>query len=326
LREVIFRGVADVVLEERKLGPLPAEHVRVRHLYSLVSAGTEILKLQGNLGALHNSGVGYSGVGEIIAGEEATGFSRGDLVFTRERHADIVDVPKEKAVQTFIPVTRELAKEATFLELGKVAMHGLHRVQIVIGDWVVVFGLGIVGQLSAQLALAAAGKRVLAIEPSPFRRKMAEQAGIPTIDPGSGDYVAQIKEITNGGADIIIESSGHPRALADSLKIAGFRGQIAVVAGHYGLRELDLKTDFQDKELSLIGARRIENTQRSLVDRWPVYECKKEFYRMIVDHAVQVEPLITHCLLPFKAPEVYQRLLDKDDTMLGVIFDWTKEE
>lgn len=325
MKEILFKKKNVVVVQEKETPPLDKEHVRVKHLYSLVSAGTECLILQGWLGKVNNKQVGYSGVGQVIGGTEGTRFNIGDFVFTRQRHADIVDVPKDIAEKQFVPVNKEWAKQTTFLELGKVAMHGLHRVNIVIGDWVVVFGLGIVGNLSAQLASMAAGGKVIGIEPISSRRKIAEEMGIKTLDPTRNDFVSKVKEIT-GGADIILETSGSPQALNQAMEIAAPRGQISVIAGHYGKRELDMKTDFQNKELSLIGARRLEITEKSMADRWTIMECKKELYRMIEKGDVQVDPLITHCVNPDKAPEVYKKLIEKDEAMLGVIFNWERGE
>jgi len=269
-----------------------------------------------------DSPAGYSGVGRIVAGAEGTGFAQGDLVFTRGHHAGVVDLPKEKARRVFIRIGEKWAKEATFLELGKVAMHGLHRVQIEVGDWVVVYGLGVVGNLTAQLARLAAAGRAIAVEPLAARREIAEKIGIRTFAPDREGLVEEILGLTRGGASAVIETSGHPAALAQAMKIAAVRGRISVVAGHYGSRELDLKTDFQNKELSLIGARRIDEVERTTADRWPVGECRQAVYEMIERGDLAIGPLITHCLPPEEAPAVFDRLMQRDQSMLGVLFDW----
>lgn len=325
MKEILFKKKNVVVVREKETPPLGKGNVRVKHIYSLVSAGTECLKLQGWLGKVDNKKVGYSGVGQVIGGTEGTRFNIGDFVFTRQRHVDIVDIPKDIAEKQFVLVSKELAKQATFLELGKVAMHGIHRVDIELGNWIVVFGLGIVGNLSAQLASLTASGKVIGVEPIASRRKIAEEMGIRTLNPTRDDFINMVMEIT-GGADIILETSGSPQALNQAMKIAAPRGQISVIAGHYGKRELDMKTDFQNKELSLIGARRLEITEKSMADRWTVMECKKEIFHMIEKGNIQVGPLITHCVNPDKAPEIYTKLIEKDETMLGVIFNWEGEE
>jgi len=323
MKEILFKGIKDVKVEEKETPKLEKGFIRVKHIYSLVSAGTECLKLEGKMGKVENSSVGYSGVGMVVDGMEGTSFNLGDFVFTRERHADIVDVPHNIAEKQFIKVDKEFAKEATFLELGKVAMHGLHRVEVKIGDWIIVFGLGIVGNLAAQLARLATGKKVIGVEPIMKRRSIAESLGITTIDPREKEFVRKIMNLTdNNGVEICLETSGSQQALNQAMEISSLRGQISIIAGHYGIRELDLKTHFQNKELSLIGARRLELTEKSMEDRWTVTECKKEIYRMIKWKDIQVDPLITHVVKPEEAPEVYKSLLNKDESMLGVIFSW----
>jgi len=262
-------------------------------------------------------------VGEIASGFEGTDFQKGELVFTRGPHADIIDVPFEKIEQNFVRVEPALVKEATFLELGKVALHGLHRVEHRLGEWIVVLGLGIVGNLCAQLAMLKTGGKVIGAEPMADRRQIAQALDIRTRDSYSKDFVAEIRKFTGGGAEVILETSGSQEALRLALQIAALRGQVAVIAGHYGIRELDFKTDFQNKELYLIGARRLENTERSMADRWTVSECRKEFYRMVLSKQIRVNPLITHCVKPEKAPEIYEYLRQKKEGMLGVVFDWT---
>ncbi|HEC62386.1 MAG TPA: zinc-binding alcohol dehydrogenase [bacterium] len=324
VRRILFESIEHVVMEETEIGPIASGHVRVKNLFSLISTGTELLQLRGAMGPFQHSEVGYCAVGRIVEGEGDTGFQKGDYVHTHGHHNEIIDVPTEKARKTFIPVDPELAEQATFLPLGKVAMHGLHRVHISMGDWIVVFGLGIVGNLTAQLARMASADRLLAIEPQPMRRKVAQELGIRTIDPDDGDYISKIQTITGGGANVIFETSGHPVALKDAMKIAAYGAQISVVAGHYGIRELDMKTDFQNKELSLIGARRVDDEAEStLADRWTVARCAREFYEMIKSGKVSIEPLITHRMVPEQASEVYERLLKKDNSMLAVLFDWS---
>ena len=46
---------------------------------------------------------------------------------------------------------------------------------------------------------------------------------------------------------------------------------------------------------------------------------------MIEKGDIQINSLITHCLNLDKAPEIYTKLIEKDETMLGVIFNWEGE-
>lgn len=325
MRRIRFLEDATIEVQETNNPQIPQGFVRVAHQYSLISAGTELLRLSGAMGAVASERIGYSGVGRIIDGAIPTGFSLGDLVFTRGPHQDIVDISAKAAQYDFVKIDPEHAKHATFLELGKVAFHGLHRANIQLGDSVVVFGLGIVGNLVAQLASLATGAKVYVLDPVAERRILAKEMGLQAFDPSSNTDIDAIKLHLGAGAEVVMEASGSQEALNSSFKLAAPRGQIILVAGHYRIRELDLKTDFQNKELSLIATRRLEKTDRSMSDRWTVAECRREFYELLKKDAVDVEALISHTVSPNRAPEMYSRLLGRESGVNGVVFDWGLE-
>ena len=323
MRKVVFKTERKVVLEQYDPGKLAPGFIRVRHLYSQLSAGTEMNMLTGKQGPVKDIVPGYSGVGEVIEGWEGTSFKKGDIVMTGEKHKDIIDIPHDWAAQTFCPVSRKFAKESTFLQLGKVALHGLHRVNFKLGDWIAVFGLGIVGQLSAQLASLNSGGRVIGIDVSAARRKTAEKTGIRTVDPSSPSYIEAVKEITGGGADIVLETSGNGKALADSLKVAGYGGQVALVGGQTEPRELDMMHEVQFNELAIVGARRCDMAVPTPYDKWTVMRYMQEFQNFIEAGKLQIDPLISHLAKPEQAPEIYEKLLKRDESVVGVVFDWT---
>ena len=115
MRKVLFTGINKVELADYKLGPLQAGYIRVRHLYSLISAGTEKLMLGGAMGKPDNMQPGYCAVGRIEQGGQDCGFKNNDIVFTHGPHAEVIDVPVEDAKKTFIPINSRFAKQATFL-------------------------------------------------------------------------------------------------------------------------------------------------------------------------------------------------------------------
>ena len=327
MKRVVFKKINSVEIDSYELGKLDCNCFRLRHLYSLISSGTELLCLTGKMGEFSDVFPGYSAVGELIDGYEGSPYKKGDLFFTNGAHTEVVDIPKASAAEILVPIDREHLVEATFLPLGKVALHGLKRINVQLGDWVVVYGLGIVGNLAAQLSKVATGGKVIAVDPVKSRRDIAESLGIITFDPLSDGYVEKIMEITKGGANAIIETSGSPSALNEAFKIASYDAKISLVAGHYGTRQVDLKTDFQNKEISLIAARRVDNlTRPSCYDRWTVFNYSKEIYEMIIKKTLKVRPLISHVTSPEEAPKKYLQLAKGDESVLGVIIDWTKQE
>jgi L-iditol 2-dehydrogenase len=97
-------------------------------------------------------------------------------------------------------------------------------------DRVAVLGAGPIGLLAA---MAAAGRNadVTIIEPQAGRRAKALDVGAArAIDPSDGDLAGQARELTGGDLfDVVIESAGHPAAMAQALTLAGNHGRIVYV-------------------------------------------------------------------------------------------------
>jgi L-iditol 2-dehydrogenase len=97
-------------------------------------------------------------------------------------------------------------------------------------DRVAVLGGGPIGLLCA---MAAAGRNaaVTLIEPRADRRARAAGLGVASVlDPAEDGLVDQARELAGGGLfDVVIESAGHPRAMAQALTIAGNHGRIVYV-------------------------------------------------------------------------------------------------
>ena len=108
----------------------------------------------------------------------------------------------------------------------------LNTAQVVPGSTVAVIGCGGVGQAVIQGARIAGASRILAIDPVELKRKTAEAFGATDlIDPGAGDAVAQVMELTGGiGVDYSFEVIGLPETITQAYTMAR-RGGTAVVVG-----------------------------------------------------------------------------------------------
>jgi L-iditol 2-dehydrogenase len=97
-------------------------------------------------------------------------------------------------------------------------------------DRVAVLGGGPIGLLSA---MAAVGRNapVTLVEPRPDRRAKGSELGVSaTIDPAAADPAEQARELTGGELfDVVIESAGHPEAMAQALTLAGNHGRVVYV-------------------------------------------------------------------------------------------------
>lgn len=95
------------------------------------------------------------------------------------------------------------------------------------GENVLIYGLGGVG-LAALLAARASGAgRLVAIDPSPEKRAIAEDLGAVAIDVGETDRLPDL--FADGGADLVVETVGKAAVLAAAYAAARRGGRIVTV-------------------------------------------------------------------------------------------------
>ncbi|HKT78199.1 MAG TPA: zinc-dependent alcohol dehydrogenase family protein [Sphingobium sp.] len=99
------------------------------------------------------------------------------------------------------------------------------------GQSVVIIGLGGVGLAALLGALAAGAAQVIAVDLSEDKLSLAKELGATaTINPAYVDAVAEVKALTNGGADFAFEFAGVVRALENAYAMTQ-RGGTTVTAG-----------------------------------------------------------------------------------------------
>lgn len=221
---------------------LRANEVLVAPIFSTISVGTETGIIRGSNPAtpetdvfkapapsrpkLRSSGIrwdgdrprseepgrhhlGYGLCGRVLAvAENVTDIAVGDLVACSgdqaAHHAERVAVPRNLLTRVPDGVKPE---QAAFVTLGTIAMHGLRRTGCQFGETVVIYGLGLLGLLSVQIATSAGIYAIgLDIDERRFEQALGYGA-IAAINPGQTDATAKVHELTNGfGADGVILS------------------------------------------------------------------------------------------------------------------------
>ena len=189
--------------------------------------------------------LGYSNVGTVV--EIGEGFEVGDRVVSNGRHAEIVVVPRNLCARIPESVTDH---EAAFTVVSSIGLQGVRLAEPTLGESFVVYGLGLIGLLTAQI-LKANGCRVLGLDVSKKRVAIAEGLGIEAADVSSGaDPVAHAMKLSAGiGVDgvIITASTKSDALISDSANMCRKRGRIVLI----GVTGLDLnRSDFYEKELS----------------------------------------------------------------------------
>lgn len=192
--------------------------------------------------------LGYCNVGVVEkVGEGITDLRIGDRVASNGKHAEYVCVKRNLVCKIPDNVTDE---QAAFTVIGSIGLQGIRLCNPTFGETIVVFGLGLIGLLSAQM-LKANGCNVIGIDIDEEKCVLAEQLGIKTLNPTSGiDIVKTVHDLTKEvGADgvIITASAKTNDIIADSAQMSRKRGRIILV-GVIGLNIS--RADFYEKELT----------------------------------------------------------------------------
>jgi threonine dehydrogenase-like Zn-dependent dehydrogenase len=346
--------------------------VLVRSLYSLISAGTEMMKVSEAsmsmvgmararpdqvkkvLDQVQQQGVvttykkvvnkldsytplGYSLCGVVAeVGKGAEEFRVGDLVACagneQALHAEYNWVPVNLCAKVPEGVNPE---HAAFATVASIAMHGVRRAEVQLGETAAVIGLGLIGQLVVRL-LVAAGAQAIGIDPVPDRCLLAEKAGAVTAgSPDDLDAVfAELARITGGrGADHVFLSAGGNSngPVETAVKLARDRARIVDI----GKMKLDLPWNaYYEKELDIrfsrsYGPGRYDaRYELEGIDypagyvRWTEKRNLESFLDLITRNQLEVATLIDG-VFPFNdAAKVYGNLMDGTLKAIGVLLEY----
>ncbi len=110
-------------------------------------------------------------------------------------------------------------------------MYGLERVDLELGEYVVVQGAGALGLYAVAVAKARGAARIIAIDGIPERLELAVAFGADAVIDinevtTEKDRVKAVRTMTEGqGADVVVEVVGHPSAIDEGLKMLGQFGR-----------------------------------------------------------------------------------------------------
>lgn len=121
-------------------------------------------------------------------------------------------------------------------------------------ETVVVSGGGTIGLVSAAAAIGM-GARVIVIDPLAHRREAAMKLGAAeTIDPGAGNTVDTVLQMTGGrGADVVVEASGHDASLGIVFDLVREEGRISMVGINIGRQVSSHLGNIQMRNLTVRG-------------------------------------------------------------------------
>lgn len=195
--------------------------------------------------------MGYSASG-VVCESGTSMFQPGDRVACMgvgyASHAGYLAVPQNLAVKIPDNVSFEHAATAA---LGCIAMQGVRRAEVRLGEYVVITGMGILGQLASRFAVAS-GATVIATDLDQRRLEIAVQNGVRyTLNAGE-NVIDEVNAITGGhGADsvIVTASTNSNELLSQAFQMCRKKGKVVLV----GVAGMNLKReDMYQKELELL--------------------------------------------------------------------------
>lgn len=336
-------GYLDESAEDR---PLKPEEVRVRTLYSGISAGTELTFYRGSNPYLSKRwdatrrlfvksedeqgsvpypvrNWGYEEVGEIIeCGGEVSDLPPGTIVYGNWGHHTTAILTAEFARERRLPEGVDPLL-GIFSHIGAITMNGILDSAIRLGETVAVFGLGVIGNVVGQLAKLS-GAQVIGVDLIPQRLEKAREAGFDIIIDGKAEAAAErIKALTgNRGADVCIEATGAIPALHEAIRACAYSSKV-VALGFYqgGAQNLLLGDEFHHNRINLVCSQ-ISGVSPELQHRWNRQRLVLTFMNLLAQKRIQMHPLITHIRPVWEAQELYNLLDKQADEVLQAVLDF----
>jgi predicted dehydrogenase/threonine dehydrogenase-like Zn-dependent dehydrogenase len=326
--ELVSKGLVQEARERPDLVRAVVAKVKTEGLLNTVAAVRDKM--------VASQALGYSAAGIVTAvAEDVSEFQIGDRVACAgvgfASHAEVLSVPKNLCVHLPESVSFEAGAYGT---LGAIALQGVRLAELTLGEWVVVIGLGLVGQLTVQL-LKASGCRVFGLDLNPSRVSLALELGADRAAVSGDGTEKEIATFTHGrGADAVLitaaTDSNQPVELA--AKVSRLKGRVIVV----GMTGLDIpRAPFFSRELKLIismsyGPGRYDPDYEEKGHdyplpyvRWTENRNIESFLDLVGEGRVNVERLTTHRFRIEEAEPAYQLIAgNSTESYLGVLLNY----
>ena len=257
-RLLTIHGVGDVRLDEYdRPEPGPKDVVVKMKACGICGSDLSYIKVGGmSRNADGTTALGHEGAGEILlVGSEVEGVSVGDAVIVNAMNTpsfigsggpegaftEELLVREARLHDSLLPVPDGISYDvAAMCEPLAVALHGVNRAEAKAGTKLVVYGCGPIG-LGMVLWAVDRGCDVIALDLAEERLERAHALGAKTINPGSEDAVARIKELhgteqyfgrERSQTDAYIDAAGAPSILADVVSMAKRHARHVITAAY----------------------------------------------------------------------------------------------
>lgn len=343
---VSFTGPRHAAVVPEDTPPLQPQDVRLQTLFSGISAGTELTAYRGTNPYLNRrwdaalrlfmdgdtgleypvNGWGYEEVGRVVElGAGVSGLKVGDIVWGTWGHRTHAVRTAEYCARRLLPPEVD-ARIGIFSQIGGIGLNLVLDADIHLGETVVLFGLGVPGQIAAQMARLN-GARVIGVDLLAARRDLAMRLGIhETLDPSSGSVAERVRELTEGrGADVVLDVTGSYVALQEAIRCAAYNAKVIVASFlQGGGTALRLGEEFHHNRVALISSQ-ISGVSPAVQHRWSVDRLCHTAMNLAVEGRINVTDLISHEFDLDDAPAAFDMLDDQPDEALQVVLRFDTE-
>lgn len=344
-RRVTFPSKGMVAMESFDLPAPRAGEVRVKIEYSMLSPGTELAWLHAAPGTSGNfpQFTGYSSSGRVgEVGGDVTRFRPGDRVALETLHASSAVISADAESLLSLPEQLDALDAATF-RIVTIALQGVRKSSIQLGDSVLVLGLGIIGNLAGQIARAAGATCVVGVDPVGWRAELARRCGFDATAPSVDTVFADNPDATGvegalparvstddadrmrfKGFDAVIEASGVPEAVNHAFAAATRRGRVVLLGSTRGpTKEVDFYRDVHRKGLAVFGAHAsIRSFGEDAGNFCSLRTDARTAIDLLASRRINARAIISDTVPAEQAPSAYTRLTDRSRQTMTLALKW----
>ncbi|MBL8993173.1 MAG: zinc-binding alcohol dehydrogenase [Spirochaetia bacterium] len=268
--------------------------------------------------------LGYALSGKVRrAGSQAGEFPIGSRVMAMVGHASrvVCDIRKTTIVRIPDNVSNE---DAALLRMAGISLVGVRLAEIALGEKVAVVGLGLIGQFGAALSLLSGAERVIGLDFIKERAERAKKNGIDGVVPVEAGLKKSVIEKTGGAmAEVVMEATGNPKAIASALECAARGGRVMLMGSPRGLSTLDCYHHIHASGVAVMGAHEgLASPFATVRDPWTRKKNMETVLAYKSAGRLPTEGLISHTISHREATGIYEKLVASPEAYLGVIIDW----
>jgi len=329
-QRVIWPSRAKVEIEEFEIPPIKSDEVLIATECTLISPGTERAFLLGlpNAQGSYPSRPGYSNIGKVVeVGKDVNGYKVGDRIATTQGHTSHFVTKGNRLLKA--DSSEGSAEEVVFYNLGAIALQGVRKARIELGEPTLVIGQGLIGLLALQLAKLSGAVPIIAADLTDSRLELSKDIGADyTLNPEDKGFSERLSAASMGkGPVVVIEATGHPDAISTALAVAGWGARVVLLASTRGeTPKVNFYRDVHKKGLIIYGAHNsIRPRQESSSNFWTSEDDSRLMLSLIAHKRFNVAPMISHRVLGHDAPKAYQMLMEWNPGLLGVVLQWNTD-